>query len=68
MYVAFYGEECRPLIVAYIASGDFRPHTGADLQVLFMTETAPEAVRCLFSGDRRAIGDNVVDLPKQRTA
>jgi hypothetical protein len=53
------------LIVAYIASGDFRPHTGADLQVLFVTETAREAVRCLISGDRRAIGDNVVTLSQR---
>jgi mitochondrial chaperone BCS1 len=39
MFVAFYGEESRALIQAYVASASFRPHTGADLQVLFMTET-----------------------------
>jgi SpoVK/Ycf46/Vps4 family AAA+-type ATPase len=62
MYVAFYGEENRHEIERYVTRASFRPHTGADLQVLFMTETAEDAVRCLFSGERRVTG-NVVELP-----
>lgn len=59
MFVAFYGEAA---IEGYTRSAAFRPHTGADLQVLFMTEGAERAVDCLTTGERRVAGDNVVSM------
>jgi chaperone BCS1 len=62
MFVAFYGEAERPAIERYTRSAEFRPHTGADLQVLFMTEGAERAVECLTTGERRVAGDNVISM------
>lgn len=54
MFVAFYGEDRLPLVEGYTGSNAFRPHTGADLQVLFMSESAEAAVAALRRSDGRA--------------
>ena len=52
MFVAFYGEDSRRLIRPVVSANDFEPRTGADLQAMFMTADATEAVARL--GGQRA--------------
>lgn len=52
MFVAFYGEERRNMIHQYTHSQYFQPHTGAELQVLFMSKPAPVACEILGARER----------------
>ena len=53
MFVAFYGENARQFIRPYVASPRFKPHTGAELQVLFMSKTPLEALALLRDKSER---------------
>lgn len=44
MFGAFYGDEAMPLVRQWTRSPDFRPRAGADLQLLFMTNTPSQAL------------------------
>jgi len=47
MFVAFYGDESKSLIRSYTTSSFFKPRTGAELQQIFMTESAEQALKAL---------------------
>lgn len=57
MFIAFYGQETKSLIQSYTRSPQFKPHTGAVLQQLFMTENADRAIERLCHHARlRVVG------------
>jgi hypothetical protein len=55
MFVSFYGEDARPMIWAYTTSAHFKPRTGAELQLLFMTHDAPSAIARLRADEQPAV-------------